>query len=140
MPEDVMAAKVTTAEVVIDGKVYTISGSASEEYFQKIATYLNGKISELRGLEGYNRLTTDYRNVLLNINIADDYFRADKQIRDLHEDEKTKEKDLYSLKHDLVTTQMKLEATEKNLRAARREAEDKDKRIIQLETELKAKQ
>ena len=40
-----MAAK-TDAEVIIDGKVYTLSGYESEEYLQKIASYLNGKIAE----------------------------------------------------------------------------------------------
>ena len=42
-----MAAK-TDAEVIIDGKVYTLSGYESEEYLQKIASYLNGKIAEFR--------------------------------------------------------------------------------------------
>ena len=37
-----MAAK-TSAEVVIDGKVYTLSGYEGEEYLQKVASYINGK-------------------------------------------------------------------------------------------------
>ena len=40
-----MSAK-TNAEVVIGGKVYTLSGFESEEYLQKIASYINTKISE----------------------------------------------------------------------------------------------
>ena len=35
-----MSAK-TNAEVVIGGKVYTLSGFESEEYLQKIASYIN---------------------------------------------------------------------------------------------------
>ena len=42
-----MAAK-TDAEVIIDGKVYTLSGYESEEYLQKIASYRYGKIAEFR--------------------------------------------------------------------------------------------
>ena len=43
-----MSAK-TNAEVVIGGKVYTLSGFESEEYLQKIASYINTKISEAEG-------------------------------------------------------------------------------------------
>ena len=38
-----MSAK-TCAEVVIDGKVYTLSGYEGEEYLQKVAAYINNKI------------------------------------------------------------------------------------------------
>ena len=34
-----MSAK-TSAEVVIDGKVYTLSGYEGEEYLQKVASYI----------------------------------------------------------------------------------------------------
>ena len=37
-----MSAK-TSAEVVIDGKVYTLSGYEGEEYLQKVASYINGR-------------------------------------------------------------------------------------------------
>ena len=40
-----MSAK-TNAEVVIDGKVYTLSGYENEEYLQKVAAYINNKIAE----------------------------------------------------------------------------------------------
>ena len=35
----------TSAEVVIDGKVYTLNGYEGEEYLQKVASYINGKIN-----------------------------------------------------------------------------------------------
>ena len=47
-----MAGKID-AEVVIGGKVYTLSGYESEEYLQKVASYLNAKLSELESDEGY---------------------------------------------------------------------------------------
>lgn len=50
-----MSAK-TNAEVVIGGKVYTLSGFESEEYLQKIASYINTKISEA---EEWIHLTSD---------------------------------------------------------------------------------
>ena len=43
--EDVMASK-NNADVVIGGKVFRVCGYESEEYLQKVANYINGKIAE----------------------------------------------------------------------------------------------
>ncbi len=137
--EKTMAAK-TNAEVIIDGKVYTISGFESEEYIQKVASYLNGKIGEFRKSDSYTRLSQDFRNVLMQINLADDYFHAVQESEELKKDSETREKDLYDLKHELIATQMKLETTEKNLKALRAENDENAKKIIRLETELKTRQ
>lgn len=82
------------------GKVFTLSGYESEEYLQKVASYINNKITEYNKNESFKRLTLDMQNVLLQLNIADDYFKAKKQINILEEEIQTKEKELYNLKHD----------------------------------------
>ena len=41
-----MAVK-NTAKVIIGGKIITLGGYESEEYFQKVASYINNKIAEL---------------------------------------------------------------------------------------------
>ena len=133
-----MASK-TSAEVIINGKVYTLSGYESEEYLQKVASYLNSKTNEFSRDEGYIKLNTDYKNILMQINIADDLFQAQRELTQLREEMSTREKDLYDLKHELIATQMKLESTEKNLRAARAENDENTKKIIRLETELKTR-
>jgi cell division protein ZapA len=100
--------------LIIGGKVYTLSGYESEEYIQKVASYLNGKLEEFQKEEGYSHLSIDLRNLLLNINISDDCFKARKQVEGYeHRIMKARDKDLYDIKHELVTTQMKLEASEK---------------------------
>ena len=63
-------------EVLIGGKVYTLSGFEGEEYLQKVSSYLNHKITECTNSEGYRKQSADTRNVLLALNIADDYFKA----------------------------------------------------------------
>ena len=130
-----MAIK-TASEVLIGGKVYTLSGYESEEYLQRIASYLNGKLNEYSHVEAFRRANVDRQNVLMQINIADDYFKSRKQIGDMEEDMNAKEKELYYLKHELVN-QMKLENMEKNLAAAKMELQAKDKKIIQLEAEIR---
>lgn len=127
----------TDTEVIIGGKVFTLSGYESEEYLQKVASYINNKITEYNKNESFKRLTLDMQNVLLQLNIADDYFKAKKQINILEEEIQTKEKELYNLKHELIASQIKLENTEKNVKKLQAEANENEKKIIRLETELK---
>jgi cell division protein ZapA len=110
-----MSAK-TDTEVFIGGKVFTLSGYESEEYLQKVASYINNKMSEYSKLENFTRQTSDVRNILLMLNIADDYFKAKEKISSLEEDLHTKEKELYDLKHELISAQMKLEFSDKQLK------------------------
>lgn len=131
-----MSAKNTT-QVLIAGKIITLSGYESEEYLQRVAAYLNSKIGELSVLPGYNRQPADTKHTLLSLNIADDYFKAKKQISLLEEDIQSKEKELYDLKHELIAAQIKLENTEKNLRDMRTELNENAKKMVRLETELK---
>ncbi len=127
----------TDTEVIIGGKVFTLSGYESEEYLQKVASYINNIITEYNKNESFKRLTLDMQNVLLQLNIADDYFKAKKQINILEEEIQTKEKELYNLKHELIASQIKLENTEKNVKKLQAEANENAKKIIRLETELK---
>ena len=41
-------------EVLIGGKVYTLSGFEGEEYLQKVSSYLNHKITELAKMKEEN--------------------------------------------------------------------------------------
>ncbi len=46
-----MASSKNFTEVLIGGKVFTLSGFGSEEYLQKVSTYLNHKIDECSSSE-----------------------------------------------------------------------------------------
>lgn len=134
-----MSAK-TDTEVIIGGKVFTLSGYESEEYLQKVASYINNKTAEYNKVESFKRQPLDTQNVLLQLNIADDYFKAKKQISLLEEEIQTKEKELYNLKHELIASQIKLENTEKNVKSLQNEINENAKKIVKLETELKTRQ
>ncbi len=131
-----MAIK-TDTEVLINGKVYTLCGYESEDYLQKIASYLNSKLNEYSHVEAFRRANLDRQNVLMQINLADDYFKAKNQILNMEEDMTAKEKELYDLKHELVNTQMKMENMDRNLKAAKQDIAEKDRKIIQLEAEIR---
>ncbi len=131
-----MASK-TDTEVIIGGKVFTLSGYESEEYLQKVASYINNKIADYNKMEGFKRQPLDTQNVLLQLNIADDYFKAKKQVELLEGQLSDKEKELYDIKHELIATQIKLENTEKNVKNLQSDISEDSRKIIQMETELK---
>ena len=61
-----MSAK-TNAEVVIDGKVYTLSGYENEEYLQKVAAYINNKIAEFDDMDEYKHLPGNMKSLSSSI-------------------------------------------------------------------------
>lgn len=113
-------------EVLIGGNLYRLSGVENEEYMQQVAIYLNGKLSELKQTEGFGRLPADYQNVMVQLNIADDYFKEKETGIRLRAQLEEMEKELYQVKHDLITTQLRMEA-------AGREASDAEEAVPERE-------
>ena len=113
-----------SAEVIIGGKVYTLSGYEGEEYLQRVATYINNKINEYDAMEAFRRFPTDMKATLIQLNIADDYFKAKAQIEKLEQDIEAKDREIYDLKHDLISNQIKAESDEQSLKEL--EAENKE--------------
>ena len=128
----------TDTEVIIGGKIFTLSGYESEEYLQRVASYINNKLEEYSKIESFKRQPLDTQAVLMQLNIADDYFKSKKQISLLVEELQSKEKELYDLKHELIASQIKLENTEKRTKELQMEINENAKRIVRLETELKS--
>lgn len=131
-----MSAK-TDTEVIIGGKVLTVSGNESAEYLQKVAAYINSKVNEYAKMDSFKRQSVEKQNMLIQLNIADDYFKAKKQIELLEQDLKAKDNELYDLKHELIATQIKLDNIAKSLKEANETLNENSKQIIRLETELK---
>ena len=124
-------------QVLIDGKIYTLSGSEDEAYLQKAASYVNEKNSAMRKVSGFSKQSGDYQMIMAELNIADDYFKATERAEEMERQRNSMEKETYSLKHELVSTQMKLEAVLKDLEERQRELDQRGKQISGLERELK---
>ncbi|MCR4842811.1 MAG: cell division protein ZapA [Eubacterium sp.] len=105
----------TSVEVLIGGKIYELAGFESEEYLQRVASFINSKISELDEVEANRRMPADMKAVLIELNLADSYFKTKKTADNLDVDLQEKEKELYDLRHDMVTIQMKTESLEKTI-------------------------
>ena len=103
------------------------------------STYINHKLDECTSSEGYRKQSAETRSVLLALNIADDYFKAKKQGSTLENDIEEKDKDMYDLKHELISVQIKLENAEKAMDKLKEENKELQMKIVQLETEMKNK-
>ena len=112
----------TSAQVIIGGRVYTLSGYEEEAYLQKVASYLNGKLEEFM------------KSVLLELNIADDYFKAKAQVERLERELQQKEDESSDLKNELVSRQIEQERNTK----AYEELEAENRRLLLEKTKLEA--
>ena len=120
-------------DVIIDGKIYNIGGFESEAYLQKVATYM---IQDFKQNESYRMQNMDMQRILLEINIANDYFKAKKQADMLEGDLELKEKEVYDLKHELIVSDSKAETATKELDEALEKIKNLEKEIVKLQTEL----
>lgn len=123
-------------EVIINGKRVTLGGYESEEYLQRVATYLNGKYTELKQMDSYRMLDAEMKSMYLQLNLADDYFKLKKQMEETSGDSVAKSGEIFDLKHEVITAQTKLEAAQREIEALKKENLEAQKRIIRLETEL----
>ena len=117
-----MSAK-TNTNVLINGKVYKLSGYEGEEYLQKVASYINDRIKDVSTLDSYRYQPADMRALMVELNISDDYFKAKAQVEKLERETERKDKEIYDLKHDLIATQLKLEKLQKELKEGREQME-----------------
>ena len=129
-----MAVKNTT--LLIGGKIVTLSGYESEEYLQKVANYMNNKLTELGQLPGYNRQALETRHTLLSLNIADDYFKAKRQAEMYEEELEAKDREMYDLKHDLINGQVELDRGKKSGQEKDRQIAELQAKVDELEKEL----
>ena len=125
-----------TAEGILGGKVIKLGGYESEEYLQKVASYINNKITEFNKDEGYRRMSAEMRTDMMYLNIADDYFKAKKMADGLSSDIENKDKEIYDLKHELIAAQIKAESSAKEIKELKNEINKYQKNIVKLETEL----
>ena len=123
------------AEVLIGGKVITLSGYESREYIQKVAAYLDNKLDEHKKMESYNRLPLEFQNIMIQLNIADEYFKAKKIADTLEGDLESKDKEIYDLKHELIALQNKFDKQADELARLKKDVQEYKDTIVKLEAQ-----
>ena len=116
-----------------DGLYYTAESFPEQV---KNAAYINGKLADFKKSEIFRRMSYDTQTVMMEINIADDYFKAKKLADDLEADSDAKDKEIYDLKHELISSQIKLDAANQEIEQLRARNNENQKTIVKLETEI----
>ena len=127
------------AEVAIGGRGITLSGYESREYIQKVAAYLDNKLDEHKKMESYNRLPLEFQNIMIQLNIADEFFKAKNMADTLKGDLESKDKEIYDLKHELITLQAKADKQAEEIAQLKKDAQDYESMIIGLEAQKDTK-
>lgn len=128
--------KKNDARVCINGKNYNIAGYENVEYLHKIADYINNKYAEIKGQNGSNIINDSEKNILMMINIADDYLKLREKDDEISYGFDDRQKEIANLKRELVGLQTRLEAAENDNKLLRADNVELQKKQVRLETEL----
>lgn len=128
--------KKNDAQVIINGKNYNIAGYENVEYLHKIADYINKKQAELKAENGNNIINDSERNILMMINIADDYLKLREREKDMYYGYDDRQKEAADLKRELVNLRTSLDKLEKENKILKSENVELQKNQVRLETEI----
>ena len=121
-------------EVIIDGKVYTLAGEESEEYMQRVASYVNSKIQEMKKMPSYKKLNKDLQGILLALNISDDLYKTKEVLKMAKEEYDKKDEAIYNMTQQISAEKLQAETAKKLAEEYRQKINELQKRMIELET------
>jgi cell division protein ZapA len=121
-------------EVIIDGKVYTLAGEESEEYMQRVASYVNSKIQEMKKMPSYKKLNKDLQGILLALNISDDLYKTKEVLKMAKEEYDKKDEAIYNMTQQISAEKLQAETAKKLAEEYRQKINELQKQIIKLET------
>jgi len=101
--------------VNINNRELVIYGYENLEYLQKVAVYLNNKKTECKKAEGFSKMDLEMQNIMLEINIVDEYFKIEERAKEAEAELKKKEEELYQLKHEFIAQKEKMAKLQEEL-------------------------
>lgn len=128
--------KRTETKVIINEKQFCITGIEEEEYLQKIATYLNSKYASAKEVKGYKNFDADRKQLLVLINVADDYLKCRQQLADKQSEVEQKDTEMFNLKHDMLADRGRIKELEDQIEELKAARIEDQKKMVRLETEL----
>lgn len=121
--------------VVLNDRIYTLSGYENDDYIQRVVNYINEKLGECKTSEQFKRMSKEHQNMLVALNIADDFFKIKNQAENLTEEDTEKEKQLYDLRHEMIEAQIKHESDMRLVEEYKEQVNALQRKLIQLEAE-----
>ena len=105
-----------SADVVIDGKVLTLTGS-DPSYLQQVAAYIDETIAGLKKERILSRKSAEHRAMMVYLKLADDCLKARAALAAMNEEMSSREGDVYTLKRELVEKRVEAERSREQLAA-----------------------
>ena len=128
--------KRTEVKVIINDRPFCIMGIDDEENLQKIATYLNSKYAAVKEIKGYKNLDKDKKEMLVMINVADDYLKSRQHLTEKQSELEQKDADIFNLKHDMLADRARIKELEEQIERVKAARMEDQKKIVRLETEI----
>lgn len=124
-------------KVLIGGKVMTMSGYESEEYMQRVASYINSKIEEYEKADSFRKASSDIKHRMLELNFADNYFKEKMHVEELEQNLKEKLDQLDNSKHECAIRGVMIDDLKNDIEKLKKEQHENEKTILKLQMELK---
>ena len=128
-----------TVTVVINGIEYNLRGKEDELYLSKVAAYVDNKIREISGSN--KKLSTSSAAVLTAVNIADELFKCDSEIKDITNKKNSLEENNIKLEEHNLTLKERLQQLKNELdetiKLKTAEIESLNSVILEMESKLK---
>lgn len=96
-------------DVVIDNKVYTVGCDRDNAYMQELAAYVNEKLDGLRSQPGFNKQPYGSRQVMILMNVADDYLRMKMKTEATEKKYQEQTAEFYNMKREMVNMKLQMD-------------------------------
>ncbi len=113
-------------QVVIGGAIYALQGEESEEHIQKVAGLINEKLVEIQKVAGRTKLTSHKANMLVALNVADEYVKMKQELEDHMAVFEQTQKENEALKMRVQQLSLEIARTREQLAAATHSHHKKD--------------
>ena len=119
--------------ITLAGKSYTLAGDESSEYLSTVVDYIEGKYADYSANISFRTQPMDMQHVMLEVNIADDYFKCKEQVEILNRKLEEQAAELERMKNSLVSMQVRYENLESSTKLTQKKYQEAKARILQLE-------
>ena len=128
-----------STDVIIEDKVYKISTDQDASYVRELAEYINEKMELLHRQSAYSKQANAFRQIILLMNMADDYCHMKQQAEEATRKYEQQEAEFYNMKREMVNMQEKpqTQAVCPYLQSLAKETETKNTQNAQASQEKK---
>lgn len=125
--------KKNSFNIIIAGKSYTLCGNESNEYLKNIGSYIEDKYNFFAQELAFRSQPMDTQHILLQLNIADDYFKCREELFIFKRKYEEQAMELEKLKNSLVAMQVKYENLESSTKLIEKKYQQMKGKLSKLE-------